>query len=512
MAVRRKQLKLALIQSESVPAAAWRNVTKRLEGARRALEHGARLLVFPDLCLCGCETPGAIDCLGQWTELETALLELSHAATVVVPGQHLACTGLGAGLVVFDKGEHKLVQPEGEAWFTLLESPDARLAFASLEAALSANAHPQAPKEAGAQLLVVYARRFYYAGTSEQLQSLLELLVERTGLPLAYVNGVGLSEERLLEGASRLLDCEGTVQAVAPAFSEAVLVAGVSLARKPSRRSLPLADVEVTQPLCKSEPVRPPAGALLCPTEEEALFCALASAVRAQSAAEGVARVAVLLTEDLRSQLALAIAAEGAGKSRTVALLAPLEKQAASRLKGLAKQLGVPVLDLPVNEGLGKFGPGRFTTARARSALARRLQHLLAREYGWLVLEWRGRPKAEPPSAPSLFLFADATALSMERLARYVNLRFNDLLTSATLHQLWALQSKPDEESPDLPHLLPNAELQRLVKELFPPLRLLQAGFAEASAYRQRHESSRSDETVLLLKLEYVGSGRQPAC
>ena len=194
----------------------------------------------------------------------------------------------GQGTCVFEVGEGADAIHIGlliceDAWF---EKP-ARLA-----------------KEAGAELLVVINASPFHVGKGNEREAMMQSRARATGLPLVYAHMVGGQDEIVFEGRSFALQADGAMAGRAPSFKE----------------NLFLADVEGAQAAIKIvatiEPER---------SGDADLWDALVLGVRDYLGKNGFPGAILGLSGGIDSALVLAIAVDalGADKVRTVMMPSP---------------------------------------------------------------------------------------------------------------------------------------------------------------------------------------------
>ena len=330
-------IKVALAQINATVGDLAGNAQRIVNAARQAHAAGARLLVAPELALCGyppedlllrpafmqgCAQALAgiaaelVDCEGlqvlvghphQFGERgdvrtkSTAQPLRFNAASLLSGGRIIGtyckrelpnyqvfderryfASGRDAGLapLVFTVGAVKIgVLICEDAWF---DEP----------------AH--AAKAAGAQVLaVINASPFHLDKGGEREQRMAER-VRLVGLPLLYSHLVGGQDEVVFDGASFALDASGTVVMRAPSFAEA------------------LAFVEIDAKTVRGE-VAP------APSQEEQLWSALVTGVRDYVGKNGFPGAIIGLSGGVDSAIVLALAVDalGADKVRTVMMPSP---------------------------------------------------------------------------------------------------------------------------------------------------------------------------------------------
>ena len=238
------------------------NVQKIVAAAKQAHAQGARLLLTPELSLCGYAAEdlylrpafmrASDDALKALTRQLAGLKDMTvvvghpqggdrrthsvavpqrfNCASVLREGQVLATYAKrelpnyqvfderryfvpGDGVCVFEAGEAGARVKVGlliceDAWF---EEP-ARLA-----------------KAAGAQVLAVINASPFHAGKGAERETVMAERVRATGLPLIYAHLVGGQDELVFEGHSFALNSDGAVGGRAPSFKEDLFTATLTV-------------------------------------------------------------------------------------------------------------------------------------------------------------------------------------------------------------------------------------------------------------------------------------------
>ena len=194
----------------------------------------------------------------------------------------------GQGTCVFEAGEGADTVRIGlliceDAWF---EEP-ARLAT-----------------EAGAEVLVVINASPFHVGKGNERELMMQSRVRATGLPLVYAHLIGGQDEIVFEGRSFALQADGSLAGRAPSFKENLFVALVERAQ---------AAIKI---IATTEPER---------SEDADLWDALVLGVRDYLGKNGFPGAILGLSGGIDSALVLAIAVDalGADKVRTVMMPSP---------------------------------------------------------------------------------------------------------------------------------------------------------------------------------------------
>jgi NAD+ synthase/NAD+ synthase (glutamine-hydrolysing) len=181
-------------------------------------------------------------------------------------------------------------------------------------------------KAAGAEVLLsINASPFHRAQQAERYQR-MGTRVKETKLPLVYVHGVGGQDELVFDGASFALDGEGGIAYQAETFREA----------------LDLVDLEGAR---VKGPMAPPL------TEEEVIYRALSTGLSAYVRKNGFPGIVLGLSGGIDSALVAAICADALGPEQVHAVMmpspytAPMSIEDAREIAGL---LGVRYTEIPI--------------------------------------------------------------------------------------------------------------------------------------------------------------------
>ena len=330
-------LKLCVAQLNFIVGDLDGNVKKIVDAATQAYANGARLLLTPELSICGyaaedlflrpafiAACDDAVKAVARQTAgLKHMTIVVGHptggdhrtrsvavqsrfnAASVLCEGQVVATYAKrelpnyqvfderryftpGQGVCVFEAGEPGQAVHVGlliceDAWF---EEP-ARLA-----------------QEAGAQMLAVINASPFHVGKGYEREAMMAQRARATGLALVYAHLVGGQDEVVFEGHSFALNADGSVAGRAPSFKENLFEAFVDTAQ---------AAIKIGATV---EPMRTP---------EADLWDALVLGVRDYIGKNGFPGALLGLSGGIDSALVLAIAVDALGpqKVRTVMMPSP---------------------------------------------------------------------------------------------------------------------------------------------------------------------------------------------
>ena len=328
-------LKLCVAQLNFVVGDMAGNALKIIDAARAAYVDGARLLLTPELSICGYAAEDLflraafIDACDQ--AVNTVARELaglkdmsvvvghprggdSRTRSVAVQNRYNAASVLREGRVVatyakrelpnyqvfderryFTPGHDVCVFEAGEAGHTV-----------KVGLLICEDAWYEAParqtKEAGAELLAVINASPFHIGKGNEREQMMRERVQACGLPLVYAHLVGGQDEVVFEGRSFALNADGSVAARAPSFMENHLVARIKRAQTAIYLE---ADVAPERSL------------------DADLWDALVLGLRDYIGKNGFPSVILGLSGGIDSALVLALAVDALGKERVRTVMMP---------------------------------------------------------------------------------------------------------------------------------------------------------------------------------------------
>ena len=404
-------LKLCVAQLNFVVGDLAGNSQKIIDTARSAYADGVRLLLTPELSICGYAAEdlflrpafiAACDDAVKTVARELAgLKDLtvvighptggdSRTRSVAVPSRYNAasvlCEGIviatyakrelpnyqvfderryftpGQGVCVFEAGEVGNKVKVGlliceDAWF---EEP------------------AQLTKEAGAELLAVINASPFHVGKGNEREQMMRSRVQACGLPLVYAHLVGGQDEVVFEGHSFALNADGRLAGRAPSFIENTFVVAVNRAQK------------AINLVANVAPERSP---------DADLWDALVLGVRDYIGKNGFPSVILGLSGGIDSALVLAVAVDALGKDRVRTVMMPSPYTADISwidARDMAKRLGVrydEISIVPEFEAFKKSLAGEFsglaedtTEENIQARIRGTLLMALSNKFGSIVL------------------------------------------------------------------------------------------------------------------------------
>ncbi|MGE8397195.1 MAG: NAD+ synthase, partial [Comamonas sp.] len=301
------------------------NAQKIIDAAQQAYAQGAKLLVTPELALCGYAAEDLLLRPSFQHSIDAAMDQIIAASTAwpdlallvgypqSVEGtlhRHNAAAWIANGKVltryvkqalpnyrVFD--ELRYFTPEHQACVKDIDGIKVGVLICE-DAWLPEPA--QAALQAGAQMLIVLNASPYHLGKQSEREAVLAQRVAETSLPVIYAHMVGGQDELIFDGGSFALNVDGQVAARATSF-EAELV---------------------TVTADKHGDVVCLAGDVKLPDEENAtLWKSLVLGVRDYVAKNGFPGALLGLSGGIDSALVLAIAVDALGKNKVRTVMMP---------------------------------------------------------------------------------------------------------------------------------------------------------------------------------------------
>jgi NAD+ synthase (glutamine-hydrolysing) len=348
-------------------------IRDRVERARAA---GARLVVFPELCLCGYSPRDFLDQPEFVSRAEAALRDLSQSASwsrgvafvvgfpeavkgAPAPGLYNAAALVENGRVaavgrksllptydVFDETRYFLAAPASTA--APAEGLGLTLGLSICEDIWNDKRFWVKPRyerdpiaelrALGAPLIANLSASPYALGKPELRERMLAAAGRGHGVALAYVNQVGGNDALLFDGASMLLAPDGRVLARAPLFAEALVVAGL--------------DGSPPELLVEGGGPRPgPASAGTPEGEADEVFRALAMGLADYARKCGFRGAVVGLSGGIDSALTACIAVEALGAGGVLGVAMPSRYSSAHSRQDaelLARNLGIRFREISI--------------------------------------------------------------------------------------------------------------------------------------------------------------------
>ncbi|HEY8709996.1 MAG TPA: NAD+ synthase, partial [Burkholderiaceae bacterium] len=349
-------VKVALAQINATVGDLVGNGERIALAARRAYEQGARLVLTPELGLCGYPPEDLLlrpafmqacaealaDCARALADLAGLFVVVGHphqfgergdvrSNSVSVPQRYNAASVLSEGRVlatyckrelpnyqVFDERRYFASGRDGGLPAVVFEVQGLKFGLLICEDAWF-DEPGRATQAAGAQVLCVLNASPFHLGKLLEREERMATAASSLGLPLLYAHLAGAQDEVVFDGASFALDAAGAVVARAPMFAEALTFVDFVGAK-------PRGDV------------------VSVPSIEAQAWAALVVGVRDYVGKNGFPGVIIGLSGGIDSALVLAIAVDalGADRVRTVMMPSPYTADISwIDARDMAQRLGV---------------------------------------------------------------------------------------------------------------------------------------------------------------------------
>jgi len=351
-------LKISIAQVNVVVGDMAGNAQRIIDAALQAYQSGSRLVLTPELAICGYPAedlllrPSFIQACDD--ALEKVRQGLAHLRGLHVVVGHPFGSGLsgrsvsktarfnrasvlfeGKCIASYDKRELPNYQVFDERrYFTpgqescVFEIQGVKMGLLICEDAWYA-APAQSACEQGAQILLVLNASPYHMGKGHEREEEMKKRVLQTGLPLIYAHMVGAQDEVVFEGASFALGAKGELVARAPSFEESLFELSLN----------------VSEGMRLEGPINP------LPGPEESLWRALVMGVADYVGKNGFPAVLLGLSGGIDSALVLAIALDALGPKRIHAVMMPSPYTANISLvdaSEMAQRVGVRYSELSI--------------------------------------------------------------------------------------------------------------------------------------------------------------------
>ena len=515
-------VKVALAQINVTVGDLAGNAQKIVEFSRRAFEQGARLVLTPELSLCGYPPEDLLlrpafmracaqalhDCalaladmpglhvvvghphqlgeLGDVRSKSVAVQKRFNAASVLTGGQVLATYAKRElpNYQVFDErryfasgrdaGQDPVVFPVGGLRFGLNICEDAWF-----------DEPARAAKAAGAQVLCVLNASPFHLGKVTEREQRMALRAQDVGLPVLYAHLSGGQDEVVFDGGSFALDATGKVVARAPLFDEA----------------LTLVEFNADGPKGPIEPV---------PGLEAQAWSALVTGVRDYVGKNGFPGVLIGLSGGIDSALVLAVAVDalGADRVRTVMMPSPYTADISwIDARDMAERLGVRYDEISIvpefeafKQSLSTEFAGLSEDATEENIQARirgTLLMALSNKFGSIVLTTGNKSEMATgyctlygDMAGGFAVIKDLAKTLVYRLANWRNAQSRahgkEVIPERIITRPPSAELRPDQKDQDSlpPYEVLDAILQRYMEEDQGVEEIISAGFSATDVER----------------------------
>jgi NAD+ synthase (glutamine-hydrolysing) len=408
-------MKIAIAQLNPTIGDISHNAKQILQAARQAAQEEVRLLLTPELSLCGYPPrdllfyPGFVDSLFQQLQELAQQLPPGLAALVgtVEPNPHASAKGqkpLFNSVALLDEGkiqqifhkrllptydvfdEDRYFEPGYQSNYFFLNSLKIGVTICedlwNDEQFWGKRTYAVNPIEdlvnVGVDLIVNLSASPYSVGKQKIREAMLRHGANRYQKPILYVNQVGANDDLIFDGNSVGLNSQGEVVCRTKGFESDLVI--VELAEEPTD-------------------LLPGTIAPLPKTEEEEIFSALVLGVRDYARKCGFSKVILGLSGGIDSSLVAAIATEAMGAENVLGVLMPSpysSEHSITDAMALVNNLGIKNTKLPIQEAMEAydrlleplFAGTEFGVAEEniQSRIRGNLLMAIANKFGYLLL------------------------------------------------------------------------------------------------------------------------------
>lgn len=493
-------MKLAIAQMNSMVGAMQSNAQQILDYAQQAHAQGARMLLTPELALCGyppedllfrqdfhAANRRALQWLCEHLPADMAVIvghpqEASgkryNAATLIHSGKciatyykhHLPNYSVFDEERYFDAGELPLVFEWQGTRYGILICADSWEPGPALQAL-----------QANAQVLLTINASPYHMQKQQTRYQVLRDRIQETGLPMVYANLVGGQDELVFDGASFCMNSQGEVTQELPAFEA----------------TLALVDLYSGQPQPAAiSPHRP---------LEAMVYDALKMGLTDYVNKSGFPSVVLGLSGGIDSALTLAIAVDALGKERVKAVMMPSDYTAGISVEDaadMASRVDVEYSVLPIKPLFDAFcdslanefqGRAEDTTEENLQARIRgMLLMALSNKFGSLVITTGNKSETAVgystlygDMAGGFALIKDVPKTLVYKLARYRN-SLGAIIPERIITRPPSAELRDNQTDQDSlpPYDILDAIMEAYVERDLSPQQIIAAGYPQADVVR----------------------------
>jgi NAD+ synthase (glutamine-hydrolysing) len=511
-------VKVALAQINATVGDLSGNAKHIVDAAREAHAQGARLVLTPELGLCGYPPEDLLlrpafmqacaealaDCARALADLPGLFVVVGHphqfggrgdvrSNSVSVPQRYNAASVLSEGRVlatyckrelpnyqVFDERRYFASGRDADLPPMVIDVQGLRFGLVICEDAWF-DEPGQLTKAAGAQVLCVLNASPFHLGKLAEREARMAATARRLDMPLLYSHLAGGQDEVVFDGASFALDARGTVAARAPMFDEALTIVEFAGA-------VPRGDVA---------PV---------PSLEAQAWAALVVGVRDYVGKNGFPGVIIGLSGGIDSALVLAIAVDalGADRVRTVMMPSPYTADISwIDARDMAQRLGVRYDEISIvpmfeafKHSLAQEFAGLTEDATEENIQARirgTLLMALSNKFGSIVLTTGNKSEMATgyctlygDMAGGFAVIKDVAKTLVYRLAAWKNAQGIEVIPERIITRPPSAELRPDQKDQDSlpPYDVLDGILQRYMEDDQGLDEIIAAGFAKTDVER----------------------------
>jgi NAD+ synthase (glutamine-hydrolysing) len=514
----KSSVKVALAQINATVGDLPGNAERIIDSARRAYEQGARLVLTPELGLCGYPPEDLLlrpafmqACAESLAQCAKALADLPGLFVVVghphqfgdrgdvrsnsvsVPRRYNAASVLSGGQViatyckrelpnyqVFDERRYFASGRDDGQPPVVIDVQGLKFGLVICEDAWF-DEPGQTAKAAGAQVLCVINASPFHLGKLVEREERMAATARSLEMPLLYAHLAGAQDEVVFDGSSFALDAKGAVTARAPMFDEALAIVEVD-------------GVSARGEVAEMESI------------EAQAWSALVVGVRDYVNKNGFPGVIIGLSGGIDSALVLAIAVDalGADRVRTVMMPSPYTADISwIDARDMAERLGVRYDEISIvpmfedfKRSLAAEFAGRPEDATEENIQARIrgiLLMALSNKFGSIVLTTGNKSEMATgyctlygDMAGGFAVIKDVAKTLVYRLAAWKNAQGREVIPERIITRPPSAELRPDQKDQDSlpPYEVLDGILQRYMEEDQGIEEIIAAGFPKADVER----------------------------
>lgn len=514
-----RPVKVALAQVNVTVGDIAGNAQRIVDFSRRAHADGARLVLFPELSLCGYPPEDLLlrpafmhacaealaGCAKALADLEGLHVVVGHphqfgdrgdvrSKSVAVQQRYNAASVLSGGRVlatyckrelpnyqVFDERRYFASGRDAAQPPVVFEVDGIRFSPLICEDAWF-DEPAEAARLAGAQVLCVLNASPFHLGKLDEREQRMAERSRQVGLPLLYSHLTGAQDEVVFDGASFAVDAHGTVRVRAPMFEEALVMVEVH------------ADGRVGGTLAE------------VPCIEAQAWAALVGGVRDYLGKNGFPGAIIGLSGGIDSALVLAIAVDALGADKVRAVMMPSPYTADISwidARDMAQRLGVrydeisivPMFDAFRASLAAEFAgrPEDATEENFQARIRGTLLMALSNKFGSIVLTTGNKSEMATgyctlygDMAGGFAVIKDVAKTLVYRLANWKNAQGREVIPERIITRPPSAELRPDQKDQDSlpPYEVLDAILERYMENDQSIEQIVAAGFEPADVER----------------------------
>jgi NAD+ synthase (glutamine-hydrolysing) len=515
----RSPLKVALAQINVTVGDLAGNVQRSVAAARAAHADGARLVLLPELSLCGYPPEDLLlrpafmsacadalaDCARALADLEGLVVVVGHphqfgdrgdvrSKSVAVQQRYNAASVLSGGRIVatyckrelpnyqvFDERRYFASGRDAGLPPLVVDVQGTKFGILICEDAwFDEPAH--SAKAAGAEVLCVLNASPFHLGKLAEREERMAERARAVGLPLLYSHLTGAQDEVVFDGGSFALDAQGRVVARAPMFEEATAIVAFDASGVPSGSIAPV------------------------PVIEAQAWAALVTGVRDYIGKNGFPGAIIGLSGGIDSALVLAIAVDALGpeKVRTVMMPSPYTadiswidaRDMAQRLAVRYDEISIVPMFEAFKASLADEFRGRpedTTEENIQARIRGTLLMALSNKFGSIVLTTGNKSEMATgyctlygDMAGGFAVIKDVAKTLVYRLANWKNAQGREVIPQRIITRPPSAELRPDQKDQDSlpPYEVLDAILERYMEDDESIETIVAAGFDAADVER----------------------------